>query len=71
MIDLLTSNQKLEIECLNRKRKIEKELQLVFKKKHDLIKIFTLVLSINEALKNAQKILFKELKIAKTKHVII
>jgi spore coat polysaccharide biosynthesis predicted glycosyltransferase SpsG len=66
---LSTSSQKLEIDFLNRKRKIEEERQL--KKKHDSIKIFTLVLSVDEALKNAQKTLFEGLKIAITEHVIV
>jgi adenylosuccinate synthase len=64
-------SQKLEIDFLNRKRKIEEERQFALKKKHDLIKILTLVLSIDKALKNAQKTLFKEIKIATTKHVIV
>jgi hypothetical protein len=70
-IDLSTSSQRLEIDFLNRKRKIEEESQFAFKKKHDSIKILTLVLSVDEALKNAQKILFEELKIATTEHVIV
>jgi hypothetical protein len=70
-IDLSTSSQRLEFDFLIRKRKIEEERQFAFKKKHDSIKILTLVLSVDEALKNAQKILFEELKIATTEHVIV
>ncbi len=66
-----TSSQRLELDFLIRKRKIEEERQFALKKKHDSIKIFTLVLSVDEALKNAQKILFEELKIATTKYVIV
>ncbi len=70
-IDLSTSNQRLELDFLIRKRKIEVESQFALKKKHDSIKILAFVLSIDEALKNAQKILFEELKIATTEHVIV
>jgi hypothetical protein len=70
-IDLSTSSQRLETELINRKRKTEEECQNALKKKYNLIKISTLILSVDEALKNAQKILFKDLKVAKTEHVII
>ncbi len=69
-IDLSTSSQKLD-ELFNRKRKTEKERQNTFKKKFESIKILTLVLSMNETLKNAQRILFEDLKVAKTEHVVI
>jgi hypothetical protein len=67
-IDLSTSSKKLD-DLLNRKRKTEEERAL--KKKFDSIKILTLVLSINETLKNAQKTLFESLKVAKIEHVIV
>jgi sucrose-6-phosphate hydrolase SacC (GH32 family) len=70
-IDLLTSNQRLETEPINRKRKTKEESQNALKKKYDSIKTFTLMLSVDQALKNAQTILFEDLKVAKTKHVII
>ncbi len=69
-IDLSTSSHKLDA-LINRKRKAKKQRQIVFKKKFDSIKILTFVLSMNETLKNAQKILFEDLKIAKIEHVII
>jgi hypothetical protein len=67
---LSTSSHKLD-ELFNRKRKTEKERQIALKKKFDSIKILTLVLSIDETLKNAQKTLFEDVKVAKTQHVII
>ncbi len=67
-IDLSTSSKKLD-DLLNRKRKTEKERAL--KKKFDSIKIFALVLSIDETLKNAQKTLFENLKVAKIEHIIV
>ncbi len=45
--------------------------QIAFKKKFETVKISTLVLSVNKALKKAQKTLFEELKMTKTKHVIL
>jgi hypothetical protein len=69
-IDLSTSSQKLD-ELFYRKRKTEEKRQNALKKKFDSVKIFTLVLSMNETLKNAQKILFEELKIAKIEQIII
>jgi hypothetical protein len=69
-IDLSTSSQKLEA-LFTRKKETDKKRQITFKKKFDSIKIFTLMLSIDETLKNAQKILFEDLKIAKIEHVII
>jgi hypothetical protein len=69
-IDLSTSSQKLE-KLISRKRKTKEERQIALKKKIDSIKIFTLMPSIDEALKNAQKTLFERLKVAKTEHVII
>ncbi len=69
-IDLSTSSEKLE-ELFTRKRKTKKIRQIALKKKFETVKISTLVLSVDEALKNAQKSLFEELKIAKTKHVIL
>jgi hypothetical protein len=69
-IDLSISRQKFH-ELFNRKRKTEEERQIALKKKYDLIKILTLVLSIDKALKNAQKTLFEGLKVAKTEHVIV
>ncbi len=56
---------------ISRKRKTKEERQIAFKKKIDSIKILTLVLSVDEALKNAQKTLFEKFKVAKTEHVII
>jgi hypothetical protein len=41
------------------KKKSEEERQIAFKKKFESIKVFTLMLSIDETLKNAQKTLFK------------
>ncbi len=70
-INLLTSSQRLETRLINRKRKTKEERQNAIKRKYDSIKISTLMLSIDETLKNAQKILFKDLKVAKIKHVII
>jgi GTPase Era involved in 16S rRNA processing len=67
---LSTSSQKFDA-LFNRKRNTKKERQIALKKKFDSIKILTLVLSINETLKNAQKILFEDLKIAKIEHVTI
>jgi galactitol-specific phosphotransferase system IIB component len=69
-IDLLTSSHKLDA-LINRKKRAKKQRQIVLKKKFDSIKILTLVLSVDEALKNAQKTLFEDLKIAKIEHVII
>jgi hypothetical protein len=70
-INLSTSSQRLETRLINRKRKTKEERQNAFKKKYDSIKISTLMLSIDETLKNAQKILFENLKIVKIEHVII
>jgi GTPase Era involved in 16S rRNA processing len=67
---LSTSSQKLE-ELFIRKRKTKKMRQIAFKKKFETVKISTLVLSVNKALKKAQKTLFEELKMTKTKHVIL
>jgi hypothetical protein len=69
-IDLSTPSQKLE-DLFTRKRKTEKMRQIAFKKKFETVKIPTLVLSVDEALKNAQKTLFEGLKIAKTKLIIL
>jgi hypothetical protein len=69
-IDLSTSSHKLDA-LINRKRRAKKQRQIAFKKKFHSIKISTLVLSINETLKNAQKTLFEDLKIAKIEHEII
>ncbi len=41
------------------------------KRKCELNKVFILVLTVNKTLKNAQKILFEKLKVAKTEHTII
>lgn len=73
-IDLSTPSQKLETNSFfnrNRKRKIEEEHQLLLRKKCDPNKIPTLVLTVNEALKNAQKTLFEGLKVAKTEHAVV
>jgi hypothetical protein len=67
-IDLSTSSKKLD-DLLHRKRKTEEERAL--KKKFDSIKIPAQVLSIDETLKNAQKTLYENLKIAKIEHVIV
>ncbi len=69
-IDLSTSSHKFDA-LINRKRRAEKQRQIAFRKKFDSIKISTLVLSVDETLKNAQKTLFEDLKIAKIEHVII
>jgi hypothetical protein len=69
-IDLSTSSHKLDA-LINRKRRTKKQKQIALKKKIDSIKTLTLVLSVNEALKNAQKTLFEDLKVAKIEHVII
>jgi hypothetical protein len=50
---------------------MKKQRQIVLKKKFDSIKISTFVLSIDEILKNAQKTLFEDFKIAKIEHMII
>ncbi len=69
-INLSTSSQKLD-EFFNRKRKTKEERQITLKKKFDSIKISTLVLFIDETLKNAQKTLFEDLKVTQSKHVIV
>jgi hypothetical protein len=69
-IDLSTPSQKLD-QLFTRKRKTEKERQNALRKKFETIKIPTLVLSIDETLKNAQKTLFEDLKVAKIEHVMI
>jgi hypothetical protein len=68
-IDLSISSQRLE--KIHRKRKTKEERQNTLKKKYDSIKISTLMLSVDETLKNAQKILIEDLKIVKIEHVII
>ncbi len=72
-IDLSTSSQKLSDFFFNRnrKRKIEKERQVLLKKKYDSNKISILILTVNETLKNAQKTLFESLKVVKIEHVIV
>jgi hypothetical protein len=67
---LSTSSRKLD-ELFNRKRKTKEKRQIALKKKFDSIKISTLVLSVNETLKNAQKTLFEDLNVAKIEHVIV
>jgi hypothetical protein len=69
-VDLSTSSQKLE-NLITRKKKTEEKRQIALKKKFESIKVRTLMLSVDETLKNAQKTLFEDLKIAKTEHVII
>ncbi len=55
-IDLSTSSQKLEA-LINRKRRKKEKRQIALKRKVDSIKILTLMLSVDETLKNAQKTL--------------
>jgi NCAIR mutase (PurE)-related protein len=69
-IDLSTSSQQLET-LINRKRRTKEKRQIALKRKVDSIKILTLMLSVNEALKNAQKTLYESLKVAKIEHGIV
>jgi hypothetical protein len=50
---------------------MKEKRQITLKRKCELNKVSTLVLTVNETLKNAQKILFEALKVAKTEHTII